>query len=525
MTKLKLIFLPFLIIALCVVAGYTFLNWLLIIRLHAFSVSEEVINIGIPMALPWIPLILFLRPRVKLLNLKYKKGNISVLYILVAGFALIAPTLVAQIYIEKATGTLTALDHINQINDHEVTKYYSLKNYYLDKQHFRGQSRFDVSGKYGQSLFMNLFMVVPIYATVDDTSNSNCLAWYGIRYFEDITNDKNQKEKDEQFQKFAKRSESDLAKKDLNQFIYLERIEKSRDYSGYMDAIKNTDKISDNSTIILLPINEPFGSRGDKAFNWIFGSFAIGGFLWLLMVFRAKIDGDALIRFRSGIVLPETNQKDLLHDLIPHEGFFITPVILGLNVLIFIIMVISGLGFATFSPVDLLHWGGNYRPSTIHSEWWRLLTNIFLHGGLMHLVANMYGLIFVGIFLEPRLGKTKYIIIYLGTGIIASIVSLLFHKASVSVGASGAIFGLYGVFLALLMFKAYRKHFTTRILISILVFVGFNLIAGLKGGIDNAAHVGGLSCGFIIGLILYPQLKREADKLADTQIKKPSYVK
>jgi len=156
-----------------------------------------------------------------------------------------------------------------------------------------------------------------------------------------------------------------------------------------------------------------------------------------------------------------------------------------------------------------LNWGANFRPLTTEGQWWRLLTSTFLHGGLMHLLANMYGLLFVGIFLEPLLGRTKYLIAYLLTGILASVASLWWYDATVSVGASGAIFGLYGIFLALLLTKVFHPDFAKSFLLSTAIFVGFNLLMGLTGGIDNAAHIGGLLSGFIVGLILYPSLKRQ----------------
>ena len=154
-----------------------------------------------------------------------------------------------------------------------------------------------------------------------------------------------------------------------------------------------------------------------------------------------------------------------------------------------------------------------FRPSTTNGEWWRLLTNSFLHGGLMHLLGNMYGLLFVGLFLEPKLGKTKYAVIYLTTGIIASTASLYFNEPIVSIGASGAIFGLYGVFLALIMTKVFPKDFSKAFLTSTLIFIGYNLLMGFAGTrIDNAAHIGGLVSGFIIGLILTLQLKQHAEE-------------
>jgi rhomboid protease GluP len=87
-------------------------------------------------------------------------------------------------------------------------------------------------------------------------------------------------------------------------------------------------------------------------------------------------------------------------------------------------MVFAGLGLVSFKGSDLLNWGANFRPLTTDGQWWRLLTSTFLHGGLMHILANMFGLLFVGIFLEPLLGKTKYALVYLVTGILASVASI-----------------------------------------------------------------------------------------------------
>jgi hypothetical protein len=115
-----------------------------------------------------------------------------------------------------------------------------------------------------------------------------------------------------------------------------------------------------------------------------------------------------------------------------------------------------------------------------------------------------------GVYLEPMLGKTKYIIAYLVTGIFASLASLWWHSEGVnSAGASGAIFGLYGVFLSLLFTNLIPKQMRSSLLQSIGVFVVFNLIYGTKSGIDNAAHIGGLLSGLIIGFIFYPLLKKE----------------
>jgi len=517
--KLKLIYKPFLVIAILIIAGYTLLNWIVFKKFQLFSINEDIINLWIPMGLPWIPILIWLRPRIKLLNLKRKKGDLPGFYIFIAGIAIVAPTLVAQAYLETASGKLTQLDNITQIEKQPTTKYYSLKNFYIDKKYIGIQSLFDVSGKNNEYFNMNLYVALPIFASPIDTTSSNCIAWYGVKYHEQISNRLDENEKQQRFQKFAEESQTDFDRKDVNQFIYLDRIGNTDDHKGYISAIKNDKKYFSNSETVLIPVSNSFESRNGNKLPWIFGALAIGAIVWLIMLLIPKFDEEALEKFKSGTVEKGDDAKEALQFFLPREGFFITPIIIDLNILIYVIMVFSGLGFISFKAADLLTWGANYKPITTNGEWWRLLTSTFLHGGLMHLLANMYGLLFVGLFLEPKLGKIKYAVIYLTTGILASISSLYFHHATVSIGASGAIFGLYGVFLALLLTKVFPKDFSKAFLVSILIFVGYNLLMGFAGaGIDNAAHIGGLASGFVIGLILYPQIKRDAENLSLEQV-------
>jgi rhomboid protease GluP len=134
---------------------------------------------------------------------------------------------------------------------------------------------------------------------------------------------------------------------------------------------------------------------------------------------------------------------------------------------------------------------------------------VFVHIGIIHIAFNMYALFSVGVYLEPMLGKARYIIAYLCTGVFASLTSLWWHNdATVSAGASGAIFGMYGVFLALLTTKLIPAKVRSELLRSIGIFVVYNLVYGMKSGVDNAAHVGGLISGFIVGYIYFLSLRK-----------------
>lgn len=190
----------------------------------------------------------------------------------------------------------------------------------------------------------------------------------------------------------------------------------------------------------------------------------------------------------------------------PTKGYFVTPIIVILNILVFAAMAISGVHLLMPSNESLLLWGANFRPLTIEGEWWRLFTSTFLHIGIFHLLMNMYALVYIGLLLEPYLGKTRFLSAYLIAGISGSVASIFWNDLTISAGASGAIFGMYGVFVALLTTKLIEQSARKSLLISIGFFVFYNLANGLKGGIDNAAHIGGLLSGLVIGYSFYPSL-------------------
>ncbi len=192
------------------------------------------------------------------------------------------------------------------------------------------------------------------------------------------------------------------------------------------------------------------------------------------------------------------------------SNLYITYAIMAINIIVFGLMAFDGAGI--FEPNGLVHlkWGSNYSPLTLSGDWWRLLTCTFIHFGIIHLAMNMYCLYTIGVYLEPMLGKIKYTAAYLCTGILASIVSLWWHTAPAnSAGASGAVFGMYGLFLALLTTDLIPKSVRASLLQSIGIFIVFNLIYGMKGGVDNSAHVGGLVSGFAIGYLYVLSIRKE----------------
>ena len=187
------------------------------------------------------------------------------------------------------------------------------------------------------------------------------------------------------------------------------------------------------------------------------------------------------------------------------SGITLTRVIFGANLAVFLAMQLASGPTADFVGQELVHWGANYGPYTLSGDWWRLLAYIFLHGGVMHIAFNMWCLWDLGALCESLYGPWTYAGVYLITGVAGGLASVAWNPRVLSVGASGAIFGLAGALIA----SFYLGEFSMPraglkpILTSLLVFAGFNLFFGsLFPGIDNACHIGGLVSGLILGALI-----------------------
>jgi len=192
----------------------------------------------------------------------------------------------------------------------------------------------------------------------------------------------------------------------------------------------------------------------------------------------------------------------------PGDTYFVTPLLMIINIFIFLVMVSSGISMFKPEAARMLSWGANSIQYTLGGQWWRLLSSCFLHFGIIHLALNMYALFFVGMLLEPILGRMKFLTAYLLSGILAGLVSLWWNDYGISAGASGAIFGLYGVFLAVLSTNHLERSMRKGLLMNIGLFVVYNLVySSFQPAIDNAAHLGGLLAGIISGYLYLPALK------------------
>lgn len=185
----------------------------------------------------------------------------------------------------------------------------------------------------------------------------------------------------------------------------------------------------------------------------------------------------------------------------------VTPAIVALNIVIFVFMLF-GAG-APSDPNTLVGWGGNVGPRTTNGEWWRLVTAMFVHSGALHLIANIAGLVQIGLILERLFGRFAFATVYLAAGLISSLVSLFTHPVNVSAGASGSVFGVYGLFLAALITGIAVRSTLTFPLMTVLKLgpaAGLFFLYSMAAGFDGPAEIAGLAVGLVYGLVLAKDL-------------------
>lgn len=227
--------------------------------------------------------------------------------------------------------------------------------------------------------------------------------------------------------------------------------------------------------------------------------------------FNYEEEGFPLIaKITSDITKKNIEENERFNNMYNQKKPIVTWILIGINVLIFLLMYIIGKGSEDL--VTLTNFGAIVPSLVKAGDYYRLLSSAFLHIGFIHLLCNMYSLYAVGPTIEHFYGKGKFVLIYLYSAIIASLFVLVFQgENTISAGASGAIFGLLG---SLLYFGFnYRGYLGNQIINRIIPVIIINLFIGFTlPGISIAAHIGGLIGGVFVSYMLGINDKKEISK-------------
>lgn len=239
---------------------------------------------------------------------------------------------------------------------------------------------------------------------------------------------------------------------------------------------------------------------------------------------QAVVDGLAFVK--DSIAKPPAGGEAFYKALKARTRWaVITPAIVLTYLTVFSLLLVSSGSIG--DPRTLIDWGSSVGTRTTNDEWWRLATSTFVHVGIIHLIAEMAGLVQVGLVVERLVGRFAFAVVYVASGVLAGLWSLTLHPVSVQAGAAGAIFGIYGLFIAtLLMGLVQRSSLAVppKVLLGlwpgVVLFVLYNT---LTEGLFSEAMQAGLVVGFTGGMLITgrvisqkPPVRRVAAVLAAT---------
>ena len=177
-----------------------------------------------------------------------------------------------------------------------------------------------------------------------------------------------------------------------------------------------------------------------------------------------------------------------------YRPVFVTYILLVINILVYVAQY--KLDINLNEALEALDWGVNFAPYTLNNESWRLVSSMFIHFNLFHLIANMYTLFILGKSLEKEIGPLMFTIVYFTSGIVGSLFSIYWNLYVFSAGASGALFGIYAFDIILLLKKNREdKSALQSIIINFLIYLALTTLLGSRFRFDNACHFGGVIAG------------------------------
>lgn len=352
-----------------------------------------------------------------------------------------------------------------------------------------------VTGKYNADFEIKLFLAYPFV-------DGNKLYWVGLSKRKSVSNHLSKSEKQEAVDQLKKRFYQEVHERRFDTDYGFRRLMPSDNRDGYIKSIKRATHLSDNeyeAIVILAPQNIEAMTEKDipKAVFWIFG---IGSVVIFLMVMFSKLDRKGVSNFdRPAVYFKET--KSWIDSMLwGFKELPVTTTVIGINIIIFVIAVFQGVHFLYPSSEELYYFGAATQESLLAENYWQVISSCFVHGGLLHVVYNMFALFFVGLLLEQKMKPILYGVGYIAAGVFAVLSTLYFQEHVVLVGASGAIFGLFGVMLAFLIFKVYERGERSMVWFCLIVFGGVSLVIGFfTPNVGNIAHVSGLAFGFVLG--------------------------
>jgi len=534
-SPLRWVVLPFVVRSLVLVGGYAALRLILDVRMNAAGgITREMWELWMPIALAAIFCLLVMRVRFGLLRPARKdigrENRFEALY-WIAGIALTVSMFASQKYIASQTRDLVQVDSLSAVGDPRAGDCFRIgSNYIIDTERagFLSESR-GVPKRHGMDeLDLIIYAALPMRESDADlirmvpTGEPDIYEVLGItpakywfvKEYEQRVERPTGANIEAAHNRLADRVIEDLSSGALRRFDHLSVAPRTEHTRSMLAAVENSTMRATSDPVILLPETKPFARSDDGLWGaliaWGVAVLTVGVFALFYPLSETRL---AEMHARAARSLRERFNLGRLALAVKKGSGVATWALVGLNVLYFLVVVAAGISPISPSPDELFLMGGATTDAILGGETWRILTSMFLHSGVFHLMYNMLTLFMIGMMVEPTFRSAKYTVVYVGSGVGAALLSMaLLNPVAVHVGASGAIFGIMGA-----MWRVWarnrKKHKDYPLLF--FCFGGISLVLGLFiPSVNNWAHIGGLATGFVLGMLLYvPPKKRRKPSL------------
>ena len=465
--RLKQVFLPYLGLSILTILLFGALRWLLDIYLDVLPLKEGYWDFGIPLLLSVSVVSICMWPRYELLTLKWVKRSSSGYFFITMVLALVIPLVLSKNYLSKAAYEVIEVNSLNDIRHYPKQKYFRVNDFeplklesvsYIETQ--------VVSGRYFDStLHIDYYIATPFIAAEN--------IWLGSSYHTKYDNRADQSIKDSQYSAFINDSRHKYEAKDLSNISYFKKLKSSNSRNAYLHTISTANRQSNLPHLVLLPETGLLADSLDRDFVWGVGSFFIGMVLCLLLVIAAEFDSQEkkstqkhiqkrkhiqkqkpvkkrapvsdvskslVVWFRSNKERPAT-----LVLILTCIGTFILTVFMGMDIIDPLSRQVNSVGGLTMNALQ----AGKY---------WRVVTSLFVHVGIMHLVMSLGMLFATGYILEKVLGPIRFTMAFFICGIFSNVLGVLYFDMDMA-GVWGATFGLFGIAIPLVAFKIFNKKY------------------------------------------------------------------
>ncbi|MDO7846596.1 rhomboid family intramembrane serine protease [Hymenobacter sp. M29] len=499
--KLRLIFWPFVRLVLLVASGYAVLWAGLVWGLGATLGVQLRTGIGTQFFLlgtvGGIATLVGLRPRLHLLPDGPRGGWRSLFYYLATiTIGVAAGTAAAAAAAQASLLQLVMLRDASEVPRHPANTAYVLQHAYLARRHTTFEDEYG-SIKGGSRL--TIYAATPVFRTAADTAGGAALGWLADAF---ITTSNTRDYSNTDFTRFRQETTVAARVSGPESFTYLVTAEPS---PGLLAAVARSPWAVRSATrpILLEARYRPFAQRSDDALHALRLALLWGGGLFLGFLLFPKVNERRLQHYRGTgrFATDDEYVNQALAWLRPRPGFFATPLLLGLHGAALLVLVVAGLGFFEVETADLLAWGASSGPGVRGGQWWRLLVSPLLTDGILSWLNSAWALVFAGRALEPVVGRRGLVGVYAAAALAGGLASVWGQPASLAVGASGAVMGLFGLGIALAIpARAGGAAFRLEVFATLAgLFVFVHLLLGLATErLNVAVLMGGLLAGGLL---------------------------